>query len=205
MLLVGLVDSECPVPPPKGCSICGDGKCVGNPAGVAVLPGQPNYPCGLLEQGGYTGQVPLDQCPLIAPLIPACECGTGITSPTSKPTAAPKPSARPNPPTQAPVSSSPVDDSPIVTSPVADSPTAVAPDASTRAPAADSPIAEAPEADPPTAGPSILSHILEPTITSDPVTSPTKSTISPAAPFEPNPTGMLLFLTNPQKDVLLEE
>jgi hypothetical protein len=187
--LVGLVDSECPVPPPKGCSICGDGKCVGNPAGVAVLPGQPNYPCGLLEQGGYTGQVPLDQCPLIAPLIPACECGTGITSPTSKPTAAPKPSARP----------------PIVTSPVADSPTAVAPDASTRAPAADSPIAEAPEADPPTADPSILSHILEPTITSDPVTSPTKSTISPAAPFEPNPTGMLLFLTNPQKDVLLEE
>jgi hypothetical protein len=70
------VSGQCPATPPGGCSVCGEGLCVGNSEAIFAFPGQPVVPCGLLEQAGYTGAIPLDQCGFLAPLILDCECGT---------------------------------------------------------------------------------------------------------------------------------
>jgi hypothetical protein len=77
----------------QGCSVCGDGLAVTNPDAIFAFPGQPEVPCGLLEQAGQTGAVPLDQCGFLAPLITVCECApafpdvpTAPAPPTPTPT-----------------------------------------------------------------------------------------------------------------------
>jgi hypothetical protein len=66
---------SCPAVPLDGCSVCGDGLCVTEPDAIFTIPGQPALPCGLLEQAGFNGQVPLDLCPLLPPLInELCAC-----------------------------------------------------------------------------------------------------------------------------------
>jgi hypothetical protein len=87
------VSGQCPATPPGGCSVCGEGLCVGNSEAIFVFPGQPEVACGLLEEAGYTGAVPLDQCGFLSALIGVCECGTvptsggGPTAPVVTPTA----------------------------------------------------------------------------------------------------------------------
>jgi hypothetical protein len=105
----------CPAVPPSGCSVCGEGLCVGNPSAIFIFTGQPEVLCGDLEQAGIDGQVPLDQCPFLPNLVSTCKCGTGTTpdpspsptraavSPTAAPVVAIAPSPAPTPaPTAAP-------------------------------------------------------------------------------------------------------
>ena len=76
---------------PLGCSVCGDGQKVGNPYTIFSFPGR--YPdaavtCGDLEKVGRIGQIPLDQCGFLPPIIAAiCKCGPD-GSPVSPPTGA---------------------------------------------------------------------------------------------------------------------
>ena len=57
------------------CSVCGDGKQVGNPAAVFEFPGQPAVPCDVLEAAGEQGAIQLDQCAFLPGLISdVCGC-----------------------------------------------------------------------------------------------------------------------------------
>jgi hypothetical protein len=95
--------ASCPEVPAGGCSVCGDGECVQNPEAIFVFPGFPSVPCGLLEQAGFGGSVPLDQCGFLASLIGACECGVpAVTPPTPAPVVPPTSVPVP-PPTSVPV------------------------------------------------------------------------------------------------------
>ena len=68
------------VPPPttvpsESCSICGDGKKVGNPLAVLNMPGQPEVLCGALETAGANGVIPSHQCAFLSNIISdVCEC-----------------------------------------------------------------------------------------------------------------------------------
>eukprot|EP00548_Thalassiothrix_antarctica_P012464 CAMPEP_0194159258 /NCGR_PEP_ID=MMETSP0152-20130528/77725_1 /TAXON_ID=1049557 /ORGANISM="Thalassiothrix antarctica, Strain L6-D1" /LENGTH=583 /DNA_ID=CAMNT_0038868801 /DNA_START=483 /DNA_END=2234 /DNA_ORIENTATION=+ len=109
----------CPEVPPDGCSICGEGKCVGAPDNIFEFPGQPIISCGILESVGLGGSIPLAQCEGITSIEPlkACECRDSVApiAPTSAPvdpTSAPVDStSAPVDPTAAPVdpTSTPVD------------------------------------------------------------------------------------------------
>eukprot|EP00545_Synedropsis_sp_CCMP1620_P011288 CAMPEP_0119029398 /NCGR_PEP_ID=MMETSP1176-20130426/40495_1 /TAXON_ID=265551 /ORGANISM="Synedropsis recta cf, Strain CCMP1620" /LENGTH=680 /DNA_ID=CAMNT_0006985737 /DNA_START=20 /DNA_END=2062 /DNA_ORIENTATION=+ len=70
------------------CSICGEGKKVGDPDAIFSFPGQPDIPCGILEKAGEDGLIPLAQCPFLASLV-ASTCGCFIDGPTTAPTTAP--------------------------------------------------------------------------------------------------------------------
>lgn len=54
--------TPCPDIPDGGCSVCGDGLCVTSPDVIFEFPNQPPTPCGLLQQAGLDGIIPLDQC-----------------------------------------------------------------------------------------------------------------------------------------------
>lgn len=56
------------------CDICGEGKRVSAPDAIFEFPGQPAVPCGQLQLAGELGEIPLDQCAFIPPLIEMCEC-----------------------------------------------------------------------------------------------------------------------------------
>jgi hypothetical protein len=65
----------CPVLPPGGCSICGEGKCVQNPDALFAFPGGPPVRCGDLEQAGLAGGIRPDQCSLLPGTIDeVCDC-----------------------------------------------------------------------------------------------------------------------------------
>jgi len=110
--------SQPPAPTVPGvrCSVCGDGRQVGRLDGIFVFPGQPIYRCGVLEQAGEDGEIPLDQCPFLVGLIDVCEC---------RPVGPPAPYA-----IQAPVAPSFVAGEPVA--PIASTPVA---ETITRAPA----------------------------------------------------------------------
>mmetsp|Transcript_14753 Transcript_14753/g.16900 ORF Transcript_14753/g.16900 Transcript_14753/m.16900 type:complete len:134 (+) Transcript_14753:120-521(+) len=57
-----------------GCSVCGEGKKVGNGLGIFAYPEQPEVPCSLLESAGVNGLIPLEQCSQLPPLVTVCEC-----------------------------------------------------------------------------------------------------------------------------------
>jgi len=57
-----------------GCSVCGDGKSVGNPDAVFAFPDQPRVPCGTLELAGADGRIPASACDVLPNLISVCEC-----------------------------------------------------------------------------------------------------------------------------------
>jgi hypothetical protein len=58
------------------CSVCGEGKKVGNPDANVVFPGQSGQiPCRVLEQMGTVGLIPAAQCAVLPQLISTiCEC-----------------------------------------------------------------------------------------------------------------------------------
>ena len=65
----------CPVLPPGGCSVCGEGKCVQNPDALFAFPGGPPVRCGTLEQAGLAGGILPDQCALLPGTInEVCNC-----------------------------------------------------------------------------------------------------------------------------------
>ena len=102
------VKAQCPATPPGGCSVCGEGLCVGNPDAIFAFPGFPAVPCGTLEEAGYSGTVPSEQCPFLPGLITDCDCGTGSApAPTPAPVApVPAPVAPVPAPTQPPAPAS---------------------------------------------------------------------------------------------------
>jgi len=84
--------TKCPEVPAGGCSVCGEGECVGSPDGIFIFPGQPSVPCGLFENAGHFGVIPLDQCQFLSriPQIEVCDCGSSIPgAPTAVPSMAP--------------------------------------------------------------------------------------------------------------------
>ena len=99
-LLIASVTGQCPSVPDGGCSVCGEGLCVGNPETIFAFPGFPAVPCGALQEAGYTGAVPISQCPFLPGLIGDCGCGTGSAE-VAPPT--PAPVAPVVPPTSVPV------------------------------------------------------------------------------------------------------
>lgn len=67
--LVALTSSQ------ETCSVCGDGQQVGNPEGIFSFPGQPVVECGLLEEAGASGLIPIAQCGFLPGLITSdCSC-----------------------------------------------------------------------------------------------------------------------------------
>eukprot|EP00986_Skeletonema_menzelii_P010737 scaffold5358_cov69-Skeletonema_menzelii.AAC.2 len=80
------------------CSVCGEGKKVGNPDAAVSFPGQAGQiPCGTLENMGLDGLIPLHQCKVLPQLISTvCECESILTYPpttqpsTSKASKSPK-------------------------------------------------------------------------------------------------------------------
>ena len=54
--------TPCPDVPATGCSVCGTGMCVTAPDEIFSFPGFQEVPCGILQQAGYDGSVPLDTC-----------------------------------------------------------------------------------------------------------------------------------------------
>jgi hypothetical protein len=75
---------KCKKVPSTGCSICGEGLCVGNPDAVFDFPGQQKVPCGELERAGFAGEIDLFYCsfiPILGKAIGACGCGTSSTDP----------------------------------------------------------------------------------------------------------------------------
>jgi len=88
-----------------GCSICGDGKGVNNSDAIFVFPGQPSVPCGILQDAGESGAIPIAQCAFLPPLISMCECVplSDIITPTLSPVDPTTAPIAPTPvPTQAP-------------------------------------------------------------------------------------------------------
>ncbi|KAI2507625.1 hypothetical protein MHU86_6812 [Fragilaria crotonensis] len=78
----------------QGCSVCGDGKVVSAPDAIFAFPGFDPVPCGVLQQAGLVGQVPLENCPALSGLIGVCLCVDGTLPPgtgggSSPPVAAP--------------------------------------------------------------------------------------------------------------------
>ena len=82
--------------PEGGCSVCGTGSCISDQDAIFEFPNQSPAPCSLLQEAGYTGQIPLAFCPSIPPLIGVCECRAFV------PTLAPSPE-----PTRPPIVSTP--------------------------------------------------------------------------------------------------
>jgi hypothetical protein len=62
------------IPLEGGCSICGTGSCITMPDAIFAPPGQPSISCSDLQDAGFSGQIPLEFCPSIPPLIVVCEC-----------------------------------------------------------------------------------------------------------------------------------
>eukprot|EP00548_Thalassiothrix_antarctica_P006610 CAMPEP_0194131662 /NCGR_PEP_ID=MMETSP0152-20130528/2387_1 /TAXON_ID=1049557 /ORGANISM="Thalassiothrix antarctica, Strain L6-D1" /LENGTH=547 /DNA_ID=CAMNT_0038826519 /DNA_START=25 /DNA_END=1668 /DNA_ORIENTATION=- len=86
---------RCPPTPSDGCSICGPGLCVTAEKAIFSFPGQPTVPCGQLQEAGYDGVIPLDQCPFLPSLVKEkCGCHSAsnvglANSPTRPPTRPP--------------------------------------------------------------------------------------------------------------------
>jgi len=72
-----------------GCSVCGEGKKVGNGEAIFAYPGQPKVSCSLLESAGENGSIPPDLCNKLPSLVTVCECGKSLTSMEKPPTSSP--------------------------------------------------------------------------------------------------------------------
>lgn len=103
-----VVGAACPDVPTFGCSVCGhDSVCITIPDGVFVFPGQPPIECSVIQNSGLNGEIPLDQCPFLPPLIGGvCGCQSPTPAPTTtSPTAlspTPAPPSTSTPTTPAP-------------------------------------------------------------------------------------------------------
>jgi hypothetical protein len=95
-------------PPPGGCLICGTGF-VTAPDAIFSFPGQPTVPCGALQDAGFEGRIPSEQCPFLLPLIEVCMCDPDANPPPRvPPTSAPIFVANTPSPSLLPVTSAPV-------------------------------------------------------------------------------------------------
>lgn len=93
-----------PPSPPEGCLICGDGKVVTAPDAIFSFPAQPSFSCGVLEDAGLSGMIPVESCRFLPGLIDVCECMPGDPPPsTTQAPVTPTTSAPLAPPTPAPV------------------------------------------------------------------------------------------------------
>lgn len=77
-----------------GCSICGDGLCVGNRDAVFQFPDQEDILCGELEEEGIKGNIPAIQCQVL-PAFATEQCNCGITRPAPLPPVSPTPAPAP--------------------------------------------------------------------------------------------------------------
>jgi len=75
------IEGNCRKVPADGCSICGLDSCVTNKYATFNLPGQPSRRCGDIENDGYDGIIPLDQCPFILQSNMPEKCGCSSSSP----------------------------------------------------------------------------------------------------------------------------
>lgn len=173
---VAPLPTPCPDIPDGGCSVCGDGMCVTNPDAVFAFPGQPEAPCGVLEDAGEAGTIPLDQCPFLPTFIQElCDCQSSIPPPpTMAPTDAPvaDPTGAPVvPPTDAPVD--PPTGAPVVPPSMAPEPT-------------DAPVEPV---DPPTPAPIDMAPVVVPApiAPSQPVAPP--APVGGQPPVAPAPVG----------------
>jgi len=100
-----------------GCAVCGVGKVVSKPNAIFSFPDQPSVSCGLLQQVGADGSIPLEFCSYLPPLIGVCEC-----VPTPSATSAPV-TLKPTTSSVAPVTSAPMPTSaaPVTSEPMATS------------------------------------------------------------------------------------
>lgn len=101
-IIAGSVSAQTFDNPP--CNVCGDGRRVGNIDAFVTFPGQPEATnCGDLQEGGLSGAIESQFCPIVPSLIGPCECETGDATPRPVPTATPPPTPRPtNEPTPRP-------------------------------------------------------------------------------------------------------
>lgn len=74
---IAVITAQCPAIPSTGCNICPDGECVQTPDAVFEFPGQPPVPCGMLQDAGINGIIPLDSCPELATVTGICGCAAG--------------------------------------------------------------------------------------------------------------------------------
>jgi hypothetical protein len=78
-----------------GCSVCGFGLYVSKPEAIFAYPEQPEAPCGMLQEAGLNGVIPLNNCPFLPALIfDVCGCA-GMPEPDTPVdlTKSPSPSA----------------------------------------------------------------------------------------------------------------
>lgn len=87
------------------CYICGYGFKVGNRDAVIIIDGQPNVPCGSLEDGGLNNRITAEACAMLPGIVfDICECvNDNLGSPTENPSARPV-SAPVAPDTESPTS-----------------------------------------------------------------------------------------------------
>jgi len=103
--------TKSPVDTPTPCSVCGDGKEVGEPDAIFEFPGQPVVSCGKLQDAGANGVIPTADCNFLPTLIGVCECTDIPSAPTKSPVDTPTKSPV-DTPTKSPVDTptkSPVD------------------------------------------------------------------------------------------------
>lgn len=116
-----LPGGSCPPILPGGCSVCGEGKCVGNPSGEVEIVGQPlPLRCDDMEALGASGFIASDECLLMSTTIvnDNCGCRPGEASTTS----APAPQATDVPQTDVPQTEPPVAPAPVTEVPVTEVP-----------------------------------------------------------------------------------
>ena len=80
-------------PPVAGtpCSVCGDGRVVGNPDALFESQGQSSMLCGTLQDGGNAGQISAENCDFLPDLISdVCSCTTATKGPGSTAPASPQ-------------------------------------------------------------------------------------------------------------------
>ncbi|KAI2509737.1 hypothetical protein MHU86_4719 [Fragilaria crotonensis] len=86
---------------PGQCSICGGGKSVTAPDAIFEFPGFDPIACGRLQTAGRNGEIPLDGCAALPPLIDVCACAPDSgTSPTRAPMGTASPALKPTTPGQ---------------------------------------------------------------------------------------------------------
>lgn len=194
------------------CYICGYGFKVGNRDAIISIDGQPNVPCGALEDGGLNNRITEQACDILPGIVfDICECvndnlGSPTDTPSDPPVPAPVapdteeptslPQATPEPSQQAtPEPSQQATSEPVAppTSPPVEPPTSqpvVQPTLQPVAPPTSQPVAQ--PTSPPVAQPT-TPPVEQPT--SQPVAQPTSQPVespvpqpSPKPNLDPNPT-----------------
>jgi hypothetical protein len=91
---------ECGEFPPDGCRICGPGKCMTIPDAIFMAPGEPDVPCGQLEEAGRQKSIAPTLCSQL-PVLVADQCGCELESNlVFTPAPVPPPSPAPSPASQ---------------------------------------------------------------------------------------------------------